>query len=332
MKIIPIIVNKKSYFLIDENPIKRNYEFLNNLQPLYYHEITKALQEKMKTLQDNSESDEHIAVQIRTIYGQAIETLFAFLFALIQSPMSLVSWLQKYKVSDIKELLIEFNKNKSISYYKLQLLKSGWVGLSETVNNFNSTDDHDSIKIKENFGKLWEILSKEFLNDKTYKEYCNIKHGFRIDPGGFNLLISKSKDIEDSNAILLQGNSKYGSKIYIDEKVKNAPKKLNAFSLRKTYFNWDIDSLCKRIEFISYSINNIISFSKGLMKNDFTQEEYLVPDSISIFQDAIRQKNEINTFDIDVSYNYNDFTDYKFPNVEDYYKEKLIFIPKELLL
>jgi hypothetical protein len=127
----------------------------------------------------------------------------------------------------------------------------------------------------------------------------------------------------------MKSYSEFGSRIYIDERVKNIPKKIKAFSLRETYFNWDIDSICARIELISYSINNIISLSKGIYTEDFKKEEFLIPDSMSTFQDALNNKNEIHTFDFDVTYDYNDFHELKFPDIDSYYGKKIAILPKK---
>ncbi|WP_319416470.1 hypothetical protein [Marispirochaeta aestuarii] len=328
MKIIPIKVNRKSYYLLDEDPIQKNLIFLSNLQPLYYHELTKILYKQLQKSKDENKPCHHIAVQMRTIYGQAIESLFAYIFALLQSPFSIVAWIQKYHDRDLKSLIQEFDRNKTIKYSKLQMLKPGWNGLSETINNFDAGNKENATFIKENFASFWSLLGREYTNYKVYKEYCHIKHGFRIAHGGFKFILTTTEDIKKGKEIL-SGESDYGAKIYIDEDVRNTPKELNLFSLRETFFNWDIELLYKRIEVISYSINNVISFSKGLNKNDFTKEEFIVPDPLSLFDEAKYPKSGVHTFDIGKSYEYETLKGINIDNIEDYYKEKIINIPKE---
>ena len=43
------------------------------------------------------------------------------------------------------------------------------------------------------FGAYWV---EEYTNYKVYKEYCHIKHGFRIAHGGFKFILTTTEDIK----------------------------------------------------------------------------------------------------------------------------------------
>lgn len=302
---IPFMVFDRAHCLVGIDLIKRNLEFLSNLRPGYFHSMS---QESLRNVQSSKDDrrvpDEYAAANMRILYGQALEAFFAVLFALLQAPLCIPAWLQYYRIEDLRNLTIIIKEARPFNFFKLRLEHFGWYALSKTLNLLPP-----DLPIYEEciggFAKFWEVIALDFLNEKRRKEYNSLKHGFRVVHGGFRLSIGKEEHpgtpAPMENMVPL-GGSPYGCTIYLPNDLKNRHKDVRAFALRKTSFNWDLRFLAARIELLTHSMSNVISFASGLNGKDVTNRLFYYPDDMECFSRALAPSVGITDFEMDYSY------------------------------
>lgn len=260
---------------------------------------------------------------IRALYGQALETFFAMLFATLQAPYCVVGWLQKYNRRDLLELINIVTENREFKLFKVFLKQNRWECISETINLFDvTTSEHRNDFICQ-FAKFWKLLAKDFIDDRQSAEYNSIKHGFRIEHGGFKLSIGKNTSSghpTDTKGQMLLGSSKYGSTIQKIEPLINSPKNSKVFTLRRTSFNWDPKFLLKRLQLIGYSLCNIQSFIKAIHKGTPKKELFKVPDESTLFSESSLPNAGVSVFDMDYTVQYSS----EFEPIEDEIKKEYL--------
>lgn len=298
-------INKTPYCVWEYDLRQRNLELLEGIDPNYFGYVAHTNLEKM-----NEENKHYAALSIRNTYSHITETFFSLLFAAIQAPDCVIGWLQKYKINQLRSLLKSINSYQKV-LNKIDLKYYTWEEISTTINIFNHDNKNEKEEIQNCFGKLWRRISKEFLDKKSSREYNNIKHGFRIRPGGFNLAIG----VQDSQGVPASpdkmkslGGSKFGSTFFMPENI-NADKK--HFRVRRVSINWKPGLLVKKIDLLCLSLQNVLSFLK--IVNGVSPEnvifswpsdlkEFIEPwtktsGTISINMDTSITKNDIEFFD-----------------------------------
>lgn len=61
--------------------------------------------------------------------------------------------------------------------------------LSGSINQFDLVDERDIHRLQGLFSTLWYRFAGDYLNENLIAEYNSLKHGFRINPGGFKLMV-----------------------------------------------------------------------------------------------------------------------------------------------
>jgi hypothetical protein len=120
--------------------------------------------------------------------------------------------------------------------------------------------------IQEGFGKLWRRFAGEFTDVKISQEYNSAKHGLRTRVGGFYLHAGTEvipgvppPSEKDWNLV---GGSDFGTSYFTLEKL-GGDGRLN-FRPRHQSRNWNPESLTNSLLLLSMSINNVISFLRGI--------------------------------------------------------------------
>jgi len=192
MQTLPFMVNERYYVVIGYDLIARNISFLNQFQPDYFNQTGKAIFSFLTAQQHESqEATKYLPALLRTVYGHAVETFFSILYACLQAPFCVVAWLQKYKLSDIRQLAEKTQNITPFENYKVAVKRNNWEEISKIINVFKADSEHIKRDNLEGFHKFWTILAKDLLDEKFQLEYNHIKHGFRISHGGFHLSIGK---------------------------------------------------------------------------------------------------------------------------------------------
>jgi len=239
------------YILWDVDIKKCNLDFLKNFDTRYYDYLLE--------LHLTSNDERRAAMSLRLTYHHALETLFSFLGALLQSPNFPNAWITQNRrvlngvvrrISEQDQTLPTILYNKSIS----------WESLAEVVFDRFSPGTDKQKKAIEGFSELWGMLAAEFLDKNRIDENNCIKHGFRVSSGGCALSVGvqKEKGVPCStDQMTVLENSEFGTGF---DRIQRISDEKNNRSLSITHFvlNWRVEKMTSLIRLISLSIQNIV--------------------------------------------------------------------------
>lgn len=272
------------YCVWDPELRRTNLEFIKGIDPTYYEYIAATNKGALQ-----SDGAQYAAMAIRIAYCHGLETLFSLLCACAQAPDCIIGWLQKYKLEQLRKLVEAIINFRAPIFCKHNIQSLTLEELSKLINQFNLNDQNKVQQLQESFTTLWRGFAKDFLDDKLIAEYNNIKHGFRVRPGGF----SASVGLEDVPGVppppekmsYLRG-SEFGSSFFKSEGIENEIDKRNPthFRLKRHSLNWDPKCLVHGLNLISLSLNNILAFLKLVNGADAESVKLLYPQDESYFE------------------------------------------------
>jgi hypothetical protein len=283
MERYPFVVYDKPYCVWEHDLADRNRQFLERLDPGYFRYVADT---NFGLL--DGDDDQRAAATIRTSYHHALETLFALICAVVQSPQCIPAWLQFYKTSQLLCLVADINSGTKSLMNRLGLKHLSWCEIAETMMVGKFDDENRAKETKQEFGTLWSRLSADFLDPSQRDEYNSIKHGFRAGLGGFQLVAG----IEDKPGTPAKpekmkpiGGSVYGTSFFVAERPSGfkAEKGDLNFRIRSVNLNWNPESLVLRLHLIALSIGNVVSFAKILNGLDPNLATFTRPTDASEF-------------------------------------------------
>lgn len=174
-------INETPYCAWDVKLEKKNMDFLNSIDPLYFQHIANIHGQMLE-----SDERQYAAIALRSAYGHGLESLFALLCATVQAPDCVIGWLLKYRNEDLFGLVRKIHEGRPV-LTKLAVRPISWETLAEKINVFSTDDLGKDSRIRTAFADLWERFAIEFLDKKMGFEYNSIKHGLRVSMGGFYL-------------------------------------------------------------------------------------------------------------------------------------------------
>ncbi len=280
-----IAVNETPRCFWGYNLREKNIRYLERLDSDFYDKIAI----KLAKLHEEDPADIITPILIRQYYYQSLETLYSFIFALLQSPDCVFGWLSMYKTSQLKKLVEKINCGRKIlSKFKFPFYD--WDHISELVHVAYAQSEKKESLIK-CYSLFWQRLSYEYLKDDYNAEYNSLKHGARIMPGGVFISIGrettpgKAAPKENMKSI---GGSKYGTTFYSTEKILNDTdenKELH-WGFKEKTVNWLPEALIPRLQLISNSINNIISATLIYNGKDPNKVLYKNPQDLNAFDES----------------------------------------------
>ncbi len=136
-------------------------------------------------------------------------------------------------------------------------------------------------RYREAFGRLWGRFANDFLNDMARREYNSLKHGFRIDPGGFSVSVGweRSPGLPcPPEAMHSIGGSQFGSSFFVKEKFHK-----HNFTIQRCLRNWMPANFVRALKLVSISLYNIVSWLR--LCNGVAAEELLIrcPETLGEF-------------------------------------------------
>ncbi|KGK98542.1 hypothetical protein LI82_06605 [Methanococcoides methylutens] len=285
MQYYKFVVYDEPYCIWDVDLAQVNLEFIESMKPEYFENV---VQNNLELLE--SEEKNLAAISIRLTYFHAMETFFSLLCATLQASNCVVAWLQKYPPGSLQKMVKDIGDGKEImtGLGKQQL---SWEDLSNTLNSFVLEDKDKETKVKTKFTKLWRILADDFTNETLVSEYNNLKHGFRIRPGGFHLSMATenihgvSPPPEDFKSM---GRSEFGTSFFMRENIcqKGVPHGKHHFKLKKHNVNWDPNTIGMRVILLRYSIQNILSFLRIVNGIKPDTVKFSWPSDLELFEKA----------------------------------------------
>jgi len=284
----PFVVDETPHCAWDWDPIKRNRDFLNGVDPRHYEFLTQMYETALQ-----GEEAQHAALAIRTAYSRALETLFAFLGATVQAPDCVAAWLTVYQNRELESLVRKIHERRRVlSVWDVERIT--WRTLSDIVHSSLVIDDKEKeVRVKRHFGALWGRFAADFLDVGARQEYNSIKHGSRARPGGFYLAIGP-EDVQGVPAaperMRLLGRSEYGSSFPVLERVGQERMHLR---LRQHSRNWDPTDMLFGLYLIAMSLNNIIAFLKTENGVEASAVQFTWPGSEGAFEKPWERRNLI---------------------------------------
>jgi hypothetical protein len=252
MQRYPLVTYQRPCCFWGEDLRSENGRFLDTLAPAYYQFVAASNEERLA-----GEDKIKAAVAIRTAYGQAVETLLAFLAAAVQAPDFPLGWLIRYRVVELRKVVEAISSEMPV-LTRLRLDPVTWEGLSAAIHRY--VPETARSEVVTGFAALWKRLAAQFMRDDFAAEYNSIKHSLRIMPGGFSLSFGREKTPgqaaapEDMRSL---GGSEFGSSFYVARAIGEHK---NQLALAHHSRNWSMEALLVDLHLVVDSLENVISF------------------------------------------------------------------------
>ena len=237
-----------------------NLQFLRDLDPSYFEKIGEILKPHLS----DKENSRHAALAVRTVFSQAVETLFAFIFAAVQAPHIPLGWLLRYSPGHLPKLVRKFESGQQFPT-ALNVKMGSWHQLSCLFNPFAHQDNERVASLKQGFADFWALLAHEFLGEAATREYNSLKHGLRVRQGGFWAAFGAH----------LLGEGDFGSSFLVPKAI-GASK--SSFRVERCFRNWEPHGMCSALSPLACSINNIISFLRLFRGEDKDSVQFKIPE------------------------------------------------------
>ncbi|MCL4550816.1 MAG: hypothetical protein M1495_19865 [Bacteroidetes bacterium] len=299
-------VDEIPYCIWDGEYQNINSEYIKRVEPHYYEYVAQSNYDIINDSEADKESKQFAAISLRSYYTQAMETLFALIFATLQAPTCIPGWMMKYKNYDLYKLVEKTDNNIPLKIRFTKVENISWNSIIKLIFHYFDEKEIDAKNIiVKNFTDLLSSFASDYLDKNLHNEYNSVKHGLRAKAGGSVLAIKevdkegKPKDNSEWTKIL---HSDYGSSFYIDEKLLDSK---NHFRLKYHSNNWNPEDIFYEINFISLLLHNLLTFLKIFNKIESDSIKYK---SVSP-EDAFKTpwKNLIGTGNITMDFGF----DYK---------------------
>lgn len=274
MKGTPFVVDESPYVCWDWMLADKNLEFLRGIDARYFQYVVESNIEHLE-----GEDKHRAALSIRLAYSHAIETLFALLGALVQAPRCPLGWMLAYR-HELPEVVRKISKGELI------LARAGarrtWHTLSDDIHKLMVCDQETKAWIQHGFGDSWSRFATDFLNPPFVAEYNSMKHGLRVNLGGFTMLLGTPGVPAPDDAMKVVGGSIFGTSFFEREKIGNSA--VN-FRPRRRHRNWNPESILKAVVVASMSINNVTSYLRILAGDPPNECAFRAPDAPEFFRE-----------------------------------------------
>jgi hypothetical protein len=254
------VVGDKPLCLWDADIQQKNMDFLESLDPGYFEYMVKVHQQTITEADNPTDKEaQFAAMALRTIYSQALETLFAIIFTTLQAPHCPPAWFNEYTNKQLHTLINQVNqKEPFLSVWGIDV--PSWSSIVEILFLPLDLDDKEQESaVKAGFAKAWEYFALDFLDNGHAQEYNSIKHGLRARPGGFEIKIGIPDEpgtAPPEDKMVFLSRSDFGSNYLVSER-SGFPK--HHLRLKGALRNWSIENIVSGIELAAVSIENVQS-------------------------------------------------------------------------
>ena len=302
---------KYNLFCVDEIPYciwdggfqNINTEYIKRVEPHYYEYVAKTNYDIICDSEADKENKQFAAISLRNYYTQALETLFALIFATLQAPACIPGWMMKYRNSDLYKLVEKTNVHTPLRIRFTKIENISWNSIIKLIFHYFEAKETDAKNIiVKNFTNLLNSFASDYLDKNLHNEYNSVKHGFRAKAGGSVLAVKKvekqgePKDNSEWTKIL---HSDYGSSFYVDEKLLDSK---NHFRLKYHSNNCNPENLFYGINFVSLLLHNLLAFLKIFNKIESDSIQYKSVDPEDAFKTP--WKNLIGTGNITMDFGF----------------------------
>ena len=279
----PFLVGERAYCVWEWNLPELNQQFIRRLDPKYFHYVAETNYSQIE-----GENNQRAAIAMRTAYHHGLEALFAIVFSTLQAPECIPGWLHKYTNAQLRALCKQAQYELPIIPNRLGLEQTNWPSIVNKLMPISSNDPELISGIHDGFTKAWTRFANDLIDINQQDEYNSIKHGFRVNPGGFTL----SFGVEDISGVPSKpenmkplGGSVYGTSFYKPSVPDNATEDFNKsnFRLKTSSLNWIPELVARRLQLISISIANVIGYLKTMYDMDGDEVRFHAPSDLNEF-------------------------------------------------
>ena len=248
-----VVVNDEPYCIWEVNLIERNKEFIEGIDTDYF----KFISETFIAIDDKKRE----SIALRIAYHHALETMFSFIGAFVQSPGCVYAWLAKCSTPTLRAVIQRISKSDKALYTYWNIQPLTWESITEIIFQWYCPKTEKNKRTSMLFAKLWQRLADEYLDQKHIDEYNSLKHGLRIKSGGFTLAVGSEHKYgvpPPKEEMKVIGGSDCGTTYF---KIESSGGEKNNRSLcsKRTSLNWRMEKVALLIQIISMSIRNIVS-------------------------------------------------------------------------
>ncbi len=247
------LVNREPYCLWEPDLRERNAEFLKGLDPEYFEYSLNA--------HTATEDEKRASIALRTSLHHGVETLFSLIGAYVQAPDCAYAWIAKCSNADLRDLVQRVTEGDKALFQKVNISSVSWKGIAKSILHPCAPRTDRYAKIAELFGVLWARLAHE-LTDKTHiDEYNALKHGFRVQRGGFGIAVGIEHQYgvpPPESEMHTLGISDFGTSFFKVESLGN-DKNNRSIRSRRISVNWPIERIVLLMQLTYFSINNVVS-------------------------------------------------------------------------
>lgn len=301
----------------DFNISTANITYLQDFDPLYFDSVACSL----STPLESDKNSLRAALNLRALYAQTSESFAAVLFAALQAPSFIPAWLDRYKMTHLRDLAEKALEQKVI-------LNRWGFDRSWLVESARFFHPHPTYQegFSDRIAKAWRIALSDMCNVDVANEYNGIKHGLRVAPGGHTYLLG-SGSFSDSGEYVpapvddlhVFRASKFGSTYYTGEPVVRP----HHFRLLKHSQNWTPRNLLARVRVMSMSMHNIRETLLARFDLEKESVDYAVPADFLL--DAATQADPAR---IRSSFN----SDIRSKDVKKYTKDEILSVYEDPLV
>lgn len=291
-------VNNEPYCIWDLSLDERNLEFIEQTDFDYFDYLAQTAISDL----EREDHKQHAAMLMRQGLYHGLETLFSFIGALIQSPDCVYGWILKCNPGDVRAVIKRISASDNSLSRKIPIAEISWDNISKLIFVYSNANQNEvEINIK-NFSQLWKKLAGFFIDEKYIAEYNSIKHGYRVQPGGFGLSIGK--EIEPGKAAPPEnmqtiGYSEFGTSFLRLEKLPIQDKSNRSYRTRRLSLNWSVEQTAILLQLVSMSLNNVLSVLKIINGVEASKVKFLRPEDPNMFEMAWKTSTSVISMTMD---------------------------------
>lgn len=294
------MVNQEPYCIWEIDLSQRNREFLDGIDVEYFDYAIK--------VHLDASDEKRAAVAMRLVLHHATETLFSLLGAYIQATDCAYAWIAKCSNRELREFVAAVGSYENKLFTKLNIQSVSWSNVSESIfrQYMPGTERRkDTVRL---FASLWHRLANEYLDQNHVDEYNSLKHGFRVRPGGFSLMVGTEHEYgvpPPADEMKLVGKSEYGTSFLRVETIggRKASRSLHS---RNVSINWEIEKVALLAQLASASINNVISAIKIANDAEAGTCKFVRPQNDEDFERPWQYSPGVTVINMDFVINEND--------------------------
>lgn len=247
------LVNKEPYCLWELDLRERNAEFLKGLDPEYFEYNLNA--------HTATEDEQRASIALRTSLHHGVETLFSLIGAYVQAPDCAYAWIAKCSNTDLRDFAQRVTEGDKELFSKVNISSVSWNGIAKSVLHSYKPGTDRHTKTVELFAALWRRLAHELTDKIHIDEYNALKHGFRVQRGGFGIAVGTEHQYgipPPESEMHTLGTSDFGASFFKAESLGN-DKNNRSIRTRRISVNWPIERVVLLMQLTYFSINNIVS-------------------------------------------------------------------------